>query len=170
MPFKATGKFFKCKYCEKPAKVNYHGIKRRHKGYLKTCGSEECLQRQYKDQSVNQKKAYISKNIRIKCEHCNKDFIKESVTQKWCKECVPNNKARAIIQRYKINNKEYLDLINEANGECPICMKNKATVVDHDHKTDKVRGFICQHCNTALNLVENEEALERAILYIRREL
>lgn len=30
----------KCKYCDNPAKVNYWGIKRIHKGYYKTCGSK----------------------------------------------------------------------------------------------------------------------------------
>jgi hypothetical protein len=168
MPFRRKGHRSKrkCKYCDRLAKINYWGIKRRHKGYLRTCGRKECLEKQYRDKVVNQKKSYLNKKIKIKCIHCGNGFIKESITQKWCKECVPDNKARGIIRRYGLNKKEYLELINEVNGICPICKKNKATVVDHCHKTGKVRGFICQHCNTALNLVENKKALERALQYL----
>jgi hypothetical protein len=166
MPFKSE-KIFKCKYCDHPTKINYYGIKRRHKGYLRTCGSKECLGRQYTDEKVNRKKSYISKQIEEICEHCGEKFIKESYTQKWCRTCAPDEKARAILRRYRLNRKEYLDLINIDNGLCPICKRNKASVVDHDHKTDRVRGFICQHCNSALNLVENKDALIRAIEYLK---
>lgn len=62
MPFKPSGKLFKCKYCDKPAKINYYGIKRLHKGYLRTCGSKECLNRQYSDRYVNNKKRHIGNN------------------------------------------------------------------------------------------------------------
>ena len=161
----------KCKYCDKLAKINYYGIIRRHKGYLRTCGSEECLKRQYTDSVVNAKKSYANKGIKIPCEHCGKVFLKRVHTQIWCQECVPDNKSRAIIQRYGMNRKEYLEFINkEAGGICPICRKVKATVVDHSHENGRVRGFICQHCNVSLNLIENKEALERAIKYLGGEL
>jgi len=156
----------KCKYCDKPAKINYWGIKRLHKGYYKTCGNKECLNIQYQDIKVNNKKKYINRNINISCKHCGNIFLKESFNQKWCKECVPNGKAREFMQRYNLNKKEYLDFINKNNGICLICNKNKGKVIDHCHKTKKVRGFICQHCNTALNLIENEQSLKRALKYI----
>ena len=160
----------KCKYCDKPAKVNYHGIKRLHKGYLRTCGSKECLSRQYSDVSVCKKKTYSFKNIKGVCEHCSKEFIKENCHQKWCKVCVPDASARAIIQRYNLNKQEYLDLINKVSGICPICKKGKAEYVDHCHKTGKVRGIICPRCNTALSLVEDTEIMDRATKYLRGEL
>ena len=78
MPFQKSGKSFKCKYCEKPAKVNYYGKKRLHKGYLRTCGSENCLTEQYRDRVVTAKKAYVNKRIETNCEHCKRKFIKTS--------------------------------------------------------------------------------------------
>lgn len=44
----------KCKYCENNAKLNI--INGRNKGYCKTCGSNDCLKKQYKDKNVSIKK------------------------------------------------------------------------------------------------------------------
>jgi len=70
--------------------------------------------------------------------------------------------------RYNISKPELLEMLEEINGICPICLKRKAICIDHDHKTGKVRGIICSHCNTALNLVEDKESLDRAVKYIQR--
>jgi protein-arginine kinase activator protein McsA len=104
------------------------------------------------------------------CEHCGDGYKPIGNTQRWCKTCVPDNKSRAIMQRYGLSKRGYLELIDSTNGKCPICNRHPATVVDHDHRTNKVRGFICQHCNTALNLIEDRKALDRAILYLEGEL
>lgn len=57
MPFKRGLEIRNCKYCSKPAKKNI--INGRNKGYLRTCGSEECLTEQYRDKGVNSRKAHI---------------------------------------------------------------------------------------------------------------
>lgn len=66
----------------------------------------------------------------------------------------------------------YSKLIEEQNECCAICKKNiksfvKRLVVDHCHKTGKVRGLLCHSCNTAIgNLRDNVEILKSAIDYI----
>jgi len=101
----------------------------------------------------------------IDCRICGKKYIPTSGRQRWCRECLPNNFYRRIYQRYGLDKKRYLELLTES-GLCPICENRKATVVDHCHKTNKIRGIICNHCNTSLNLIENKEALERALKYV----
>ena len=111
-------------------------------------------------------KGIKDKYAKMKCSICNDDFIPTSGRQKWCMNCIPDSFSRRIYQRYHLNKKQYLDLMDDS-GLCPICKKRKAMVVDHCHKTNKVRGIICSHCNISLNLIENKEILERAIIYLK---
>ena len=55
---------------------------------------------------------------------------------------------------------------------CLICKTSqdnltKRLVVDHDHKTNKIRGLLCTNCNLGIgNLKENISYLKNAILYL----
>lgn len=51
----------KCKYCDKLAAINRTAAGR-HKGYYRTCGSPECIVRQYSDPAVNVKKTHHGVN------------------------------------------------------------------------------------------------------------
>ena len=64
---------------------------------------------------------------------------------------------------------------------CPICKKGAAAVkgaggrksghwcLDHDHKTNKFRGFICHTCNRALGQLQDRvDVLENAIQYLKQ--
>ena len=54
---------------------------------------------------------------------------------------------------------------------CAICDVTlvKKKCIDHEHGTEKVRGVLCNNCNTALGLVkDNTEVLSRMIDYINR--
>lgn len=80
---------------------------------------------------------------------------------------------------YKITLLEYNNLLNNQNEVCAIC-KNPEKVknnmgkiirlgVDHDHKTDKIRGLLCTNCNRGIGyLKENIFILKNAIKYLKR--
>lgn len=62
MPFKSknfyhTRTFRKCKYCDKEAKRNIY--KGRNKGYYRTCGAKECVQKNWKLPEVINKKRFV---------------------------------------------------------------------------------------------------------------
>lgn len=62
----------------------------------------------------------------------------------------------------------YNELLEIQRGVCAICGgKNdgKNLVVDHDHKTGKVRGLLCFKCNVALGLLNDDFVL----LYVAHE-
>ena len=43
--------------------------------------------------------------------------------------------------------------------------------LDHDHKTGKVRGYICGDCNASIGRMgENIKVLQRAILWLKGSL
>ncbi len=52
--------------------------------------------------------------------------------------------------------------------KCELCSSEKRICFDHDHKTGKFRGWICDRCNKALGLVgDNIETLQLMIEYIK---
>lgn len=53
-------------------------------------------------------------------------------------------------------------------NKCDICgNERKKMCIDHDHKTNTVRGLLCHECNTALGLVHDDvEVLKKAITYL----
>ena len=155
----------KCKWCDKPAKKYYIG--NRFKGYLKTCGSEDCLKARYKDKSIKDSKVFSEERI---CEICGEKYIANSTTSKWCKNCVPDKHSRTIYERYKLLSKEEKELKEKYNGICPICNERKATAIDHDHITGKVRGYICSKCNLGLHYIENKELVNKMNKYLKGEI
>lgn len=54
-------KFKKCKYCEKESLRNIRPDGR-NKGHYRTCGSKECLSKNYTDEKVIEKKKHIGKD------------------------------------------------------------------------------------------------------------
>lgn len=72
-----------------------------------------------------------------------------------------------------ISTKEYLEMFRMHNGKCGICgvshlELDKSLCIDHDHKTGRVRGLLCQHCNKLLGFSnDNPNLLEKAIVYLQ---
>ncbi len=53
-------------------------------------------------------------------------------------------------------------MLEDQGGVCQICKSTKPSYahlnvfdVDHDHKTGKVRGLLCNNCNKALGLLQD---------------
>lgn len=78
----------------------------------------------------------------------------------------PANRLRQIKNRY---GPEATAEMLGAEGKCPICLRTRKLVIDHDHETGVVRGLICRTCNTGIgHLMDNPELLLRALDYLRR--
>lgn len=74
--------------------------------------------------------------------------------------------------------KKYGQLQILQDGKCAICGKGpggmsntkKRLVVDHNHKTGKIRGLLCGSCNIGLgHFKDNVEILKSAIKYLLLE-
>ncbi len=78
---------------------------------------------------------------------------------------------RHILRKYGLLPGEHEKLYVGQNGCCALCGKTVAynrVSTDHDHETGKVRGLLCQGCNTGIGLLgDNIEGLQRAIEYLR---
>lgn len=69
---------------------------------------------------------------------------------------------------YNIEPEQFDALIKQQNYKCKICGEiTDQLYVDHCHATEKVRGLLCQYCNTLLGLAkENPKILLGAIQYL----
>ena len=70
-----------------------------------------------------------------------------------------------ISKKYGLSKTEYHELMD--NAVCSICSKDSDLVIDHDHKTDIVRGVLCRTCNCGLGLFDdNIDLLLYAMEYL----
>lgn len=91
-----------------------------------------------------------------------------------CKECT---KWFKIKIRYGLTKEDYFKILMSQNNTCAICKdpervkasKTGILHVDHNHKTGKVRGLICNACNSILgyaNADNGPELLYESINYV----
>ena len=77
-------------------------------------------------------------------------------------------KIRRLKERYNLTSEQYNEMLDIQNGTCLIC-SNPACVVDHDHKTSKVRGLLCSKCNLGIGYFQdNPELLIVAAEYLMK--
>lgn len=83
-----------------------------------------------------------------------------------CRLCKAASNRKA---KHGLTQEAYDALQEKQKGKCGICW-NPATEIDHDHKTNKVRGLLCVACNTGLGKLGDDLAgLRRAMNYLRRK-
>jgi len=103
-----------------------------------------------------------------------------------CKQCRngirnsdPETKERkrraALKHKYGITVEQYDSMLESQGGVCASCglgevrKETENLAVDHDHKTGQVRALLCQKCNTALGLLDDDPLKISALLeYIKQ--
>jgi hypothetical protein len=81
------------------------------------------------------------------------------------------HKSNDLKCKYGITLQEWTTLFEFQGKCCAICKcgESKTWSTDHNHSTNKIRGILCNNCNTALGLFrENATALFNAIEYLKR--
>lgn len=86
----------------------------------------------------------------------------------WCRECRSSYRSDTRRGNYRnmISDSELKEII-ETVKECVICGSTEKLVVDHCHKTNIIRGMLCNHCNRGLgHFKDDPELLEFARMYL----
>ena len=99
-----------------------------------------------------------SKNIQnFSCEICDFKCCKKG---DWNRHITtPKHKNLTLSNSFYIKNIH----------SCNICNKNCDTVIDHCHKTNKIRGVLCDACNCAIGLFREDITIfKNAIAYIEK--
>jgi DNA-directed RNA polymerase subunit RPC12/RpoP len=78
---------------------------------------------------------------------------------------------RRLVTRLGSSAPEHIkEQIKTQNNKCAICLKtfSKTPHLDHNHKTDQLRGALCTGCNTRLAVLENPEWMKKATAYLEK--
>ena len=85
----------------------------------------------------------------------------------------PEKRKAQRLRDYKISAEDFESMLEKQGGKCAICgyssqeKLNFFPLIDHCHKTGKVRGILCLNCNHGLGqFKDSKERLARAILYL----
>lgn len=94
----------------------------------------------------------------------------------WAKQYRKDNpliyKNYRLKECYGITIDDYQNILDSQNGCCAICKSDRAKsykffAVDHCHSTGKIRGLLCEGCNTGIGLFkDNPEFLRVAADYL----
>lgn len=112
-----------------------------------------------------------------KCKVCQADAAREWYVnnQERAKE---NRRRYQFKSKYGITIEEYEKLLKKQNGVCALCKKDESAAhgrtgtkfwlsVDHCHVFGHVRGLLCQKCNRAIGLFNDDpRLLRKAIAYL----
>ncbi len=78
------------------------------------------------------------------------------------------NKKANLKKNFRLTMDAYEFLIKDQDNKCLICRKDGKLVVDHDHKTGKVRGLLCHKCNSSIGFMgDSVELVKRSLLYLQ---
>ena len=133
-------------------------------------GKKECSQcKQWKCVSCFGIRNNRSSGLASSCKACIK--LKPKVVN----ELLRRNSE--LNRNYGISTKDFNELLLNQNSLCAICgiaqeelktKKKKFLCVDHCHKTDNIRGLLCDKCNRGIGLLgDNLENLISAVEYLK---
>jgi hypothetical protein len=137
------------------------------------CGEEKLLSEFYPRRDRVLKGNYQRKirkhsnGHRTICKVCDRKRVNSS----YHKLSYEEQRRRNILYKYKLSIEEYNNMLQSQGGGCAICggEVNGKGGVDHCHRTNKIRGVLCCHCNAAIgHMNDDKERLAKAIKYIER--
>jgi formate dehydrogenase maturation protein FdhE len=123
--------------------------------------------------SKTKKGFYFAKSGRNKgyivqpCKKCNNKLSKIKYQSVLNKE---RYKGYHLKSKYHIDLDRHKKMYAGQNGKCLVCgcpTDYDKIVVDHDHKTGKIRGLLCAFCNTLTGYAESHpERIEQVKRYL----
>ena len=129
-------------YYGKPCKICQSNIR-----YTSNCGCDNCRKKYHK--IYNQSKAFKEYQKYLRDSGYSKNYH--------------------LKRNHGISLKDFKKILKSQNGVCAIChtKSHKNLYVDHNHKTGKIRGLLCQKCNFGLGQFNDSIILlNNAIKYL----
>jgi hypothetical protein len=81
-------------------------------------------------------------------------------------------KRRSVVKiKYGLTDDALNKILSEQDNKCAVCKKElrglrlNQKAIDHDHKTGKVRGYLCMYCNTGMGWVDRV-SIDKVLKYL----
>lgn len=111
-------------------------------------------------------------NGRSQCISCENEYTRQNSekksarSRKWHSQNKERKRNTNYNKLYGISLEEWNVMFKNQNGRCFLCEKEGSLFkqglhVDHCHKSQKIRALLCQKCNRALGLMNDDSALMR---------
>lgn len=76
---------------------------------------------------------------------------------------------RSNLKKFNLTIKSFAELANKQDNKCAICNQVKKLYVDHCHNTGKVRGLLCNGCNSGIgHFYDDINLLEKVLDYLKK--
>lgn len=143
-----------CPKCEMELSTDKFNKANRRDGYQSYCRS--CHNKMQRDRYHSDPVAKIKHQMRYR-----KRKSKNPLAQREAE----------LKKLYGITLQDYIEMYNDQDGVCYICKEEcktkKSLSVDHNHKTGRVRGLLCNRCNRAIGMfMDSPSLLRRAADYL----
>lgn len=130
----------------------------------------------YKTSSKKYLQKHSEENRKKACKWAKDNPKKANIkTKRWADANKEKIQAKRRRQRYGLLQFEFDLMMKNQGNKCALCYEefgliySQRPTVDHDHKTNKVRGILCDRCNRLLGGVNDDiKLLELAIEYLKR--
>lgn len=129
-------------------------IKEQHKNCC-VCNERKHFSEFYNLVNKNDGKSY-------RCKTCD-SVARASWYEKHPERSKASARARSLKFKYGLTIEEYTQLSEKQNHKCAICGcdENSSKVhgnfaVDHCHHTNEVRGLLCNQCNRAIGMLDDD--------------
>jgi hypothetical protein len=124
------------------------------------CGIEKLSSEFYKDKQK-------ATGYRPDCKTCNKAKCLE-----WARNNTHRRKYYILKHGTGLTKVQYEEFLTEQNYKCAICDRDVSEItknlsVDHCHKTNLIRGLLCNKCNFGLGYFNDDsKLLNNALKYL----
>lgn len=190
VPTYIRGHNARCMTQETKDKISLHTLGKQKKSQPKKlcadCGKilssnyanycKPCYQQYHKYKQILTEEEKLQK-LQIRAQY-HADWVKnkrKKLKALGIKSMTPDWWKRYLIKHtYGITLEQFDELLKQQNYSCAICgikhdisARHKKLHIDHDHKSNKIRGLICLQCNTGLGKFKDDtELMRKAIRYL----
>lgn len=131
----------------------------------RTCGREDLIENFPKNKNYKN-------GITYDCCDCKNKKQRDWFNSNKEKAKYYSNK-KYLKKKFGISPEEYGNLLNSQDNKCGICkcdLTEKIFHLDHDHKSGKIRKFLCINCNVGLGSFKDDiNLLLLAAEYLKNE-